>query len=290
MDRRPNLSGYPYTSRSINLDGNNLAYIDEGKGQTVVMLHGNPTWSYMYRNLIWSLQKHYRVIAPDHLGCGLSDKPQKYTYHLENHINNLEVLLGKSNVEKCVLIMHDWGGAIGMGWAGRHPEKVVGLVVLNSAAFRSEYIPLRISICRWPLLGPILVRGLNCFARAALFMAVTKKMGPEVAAGYLHPYDSWKNRIGVMRFVEDIPMHENHPSWKTLVEVESNLELLRKRPMLLCWGGKDFCFNDLFYQEWKKRFPDAESFYFKEAGHYVLEDAFPMIMPKIDRFLEKVFK
>ena len=187
-----------------------------------------------------------------------------------------------------MIVVHDWGGAIGMGWAGAHAQRVAGLVVLNTAAFRSQLLPLRIAVCRWPILGEILVRGLNGFAGAAIFMAVHKRMRLEVARGFLAPYDSWQSRIAVHRFVQDIPMREEHPSWSTLVAIEEGLANLSEVPMMLCWGGKDFCFNDWFYREWQRRFPRAEAHYFKQAGHYVLEDALDEITPLVDQFLARV--
>jgi haloalkane dehalogenase len=275
---------YPFRPRKLDIGGHNLSYIDEGKGRPVVMVHGNPTWSFYYRNLAESLKSKYRVIALDHLGCGLSDKPQDYAYTLENHIKNLTTLIEKLNLEDISLVMHDWGGAIGMGFAGQHPEKISSLSVLNTAAFTSNKIPWRISICRAPILGTLLLRGLNAFSRAAVYMAVSKPMPPEVICGYLAPYDSWHNRVAVDAFVHDIPLHENHPSWSTLVEVEKNLVNLAHIPMQIIWGGRDFCFNNYFYEEWCRRFPKARQHYFPEAGHYVLEDAFSQIAPLFDEF------
>lgn len=282
------LAEYPFQSRFFALGEHRMAYLDEGHGFPVVMVHGNPSWSYLYRNLVTSLRDRYRCIVPDHLGCGFSDKPQAYPYRLENHIDNLERLLKNLQVERCVLVVHDWGGAIGMGWAGRHPERVAGVVVLNTAAFPSTRIPLRIAVCRWPLLGPLLVRGLNGFARAATVMAVTRPMRPEIARGFLAPYDTWNNRIALLRFVQDIPMEPRHPSWSTLVAVEQGLGRLRDCPLLLCWGGGDFCFNDHFYEEWRRRFPEAEAHYFAAANHYVLEDALAEIRPLLASFLQRL--
>lgn len=280
------LHQYPFTPKSITVrGGHRISCVDTGKGENIVFLHGNPSWSYLYRNLITSLSSSDRCIAPDHLGCGLSDKPQGYPYRLVDHIDNLEQVLDQLDVRSCVLVMHDWGGAIGMGWAGRHPERIKGLVVMNTAAFRSQLIPLRISVCRWPLVGPVLVRGMNAFAGAAVHMAVTRKMSPEVTKGFLYPYDSWANRVAVLRFVQDIPLNESHPSWPTLVQIEKGLAKLQDKPMLICWGGRDFCFHDAFYREWQRRFPGAECHYFPEAGHYLLEDELDAVQENILDFL-----
>ncbi|MGE4561024.1 MAG: alpha/beta fold hydrolase [Desulfobulbus sp.] len=284
------LAQYPFQPRFVEIGGHRLAYLDQGQGLPVVMVHGNPSWSYLYRNLVSHLQGRYRCIVPDHLGCGFSDKPRNAPYRLRNHLENLERLLDHLAIERCVLVVHDWGGAIGMGWAGKHPQRVAGVVVLNTAAFRAQRMPLRIAVCRWPLLGELIVRGLNGFAGAAIFMAVSKRMRPEVARGFLAPYDSWHSRVAIHRFVQDIPMHPEHPSWPTLVAVEEGLAQLDRVPMMLCWGGRDFCFNDWFYREWQRRFPEAEAHYFKDAGHYVLEDAFEEIAPLVDQFLDRTLR
>jgi len=270
----------------LPLKGGRLHFLDEGEGPVIVMVHGNPTWSYYYRKLISLLSVNHRVIALDHMGCGRSDKPQNYEYTLAQHIENLEHLLLFLRVDRYALVVHDWGGAIGLGCGGRNPEAVEKVVVMNSGAFRSSRIPFRISLCRIPLFGEIVVRLFNGFAWPAVFMAVEKKLEKDVAAAYLSPYDSWANRIAVYRLVKDIPMRQNHTSYGQLVEVENNLIHLSKRniPFLLLWGGKDFCFNDAFYDEWVKRFPHAEKHYFRGGGHYILEDKFSEIAPIIRTF------
>ncbi len=278
---------YPFIAKKISIKGNNLSFLDQGHGKVIVMLHGNPTWSFYYRNLVSLLQDNYRVIVPDHMGCGNSDKPQNYSYTLKTHIDNLETLLAECNVEKFSLVVHDWGGAIGMGLAVRCPERLESLVVLNTAAFRSQKIPLRISICRVPLLGDLIVRGFNGFARGAVSLAVKHKMAPAVARAYLKPYDSWAHRVALLRFIQDIPLTPKDGSWQNLVEIEKGLRLLQKTPMLILWGGKDFCFTRHFYEEWAQRFPGAERHFFPEAGHYVLEDAIDAISPLITAFLQK---
>ena len=197
----------------------------------------------------------------------------------------MEKLLAHLGLPSYSLVLHDWGGAIGMGVAGRAPERVRSLVVMNTAAFRSRRLPFRIRLCRVPILGDLLVRGCNGFARAAISMAVAGRLPGEVAAGYLAPYDSWRNRIATLRFVQDIPLSPKDASWETLLEIEHRLPTFRHTPMLLLWGGRDFCFTREFFEEWRRRFPDAEHHFFPEAGHYLLEDAGQEIGPLVARFL-----
>jgi haloalkane dehalogenase len=137
------------------------------------------------------------------------------------------------------------------------------------------------------LLGDLIVRGFNGFARGALTMAVVNKMAPAVARGYLEPYDSWAHRIALLRFVQDIPLTPKDASWKSLTEIDHGLKLLQDIPMLVLWGGRDFCFTRHFYNEWLQRFPGAESHFFPDAGHYVLEDAFNAMAPRLTTFFQK---
>ena len=177
-----------------------MHYLDEGPAdapETLLMVHGNPTWSYHFRRLIRQFRDRFRIVAVDHVGCGLSDKPQKYPYRLELHIENLIRLIDRLGLERVTLVAHDWGGAIGLGALLERQSQFSRIVLMNTAAFPPPYIPFRIRVCRWPGIGPILVRGLNGFSRAALTMATERPGGlpTEVAAGYLAPSDSWANRI-----------------------------------------------------------------------------------------------
>jgi len=280
---------YSFASKYLQLSQGRLHYLDEGAGPAVVMVHGNPTWSYYYRNLVKTLSSRFRVIVPDHLGCGLSDKPLDFDYTLENHIDNLLLLLNHLEIERTSMVVHDWGGPVGLGAAADEGVELEKLVILNTAAFRSTRIPFRIRICRWPLIGKFLVQGLNGFAGAAVFMAVEKKMAKEVAKGYLSPYDSWNHRLAVYEFVKDIPMNPAHRSYSTLVQIEKSLETIKNQrvPAAIFWGGKDFCFNDYFYEQWKDLLPEAEFHYFKDWGHYVLEDGKGRIETLIDQFLRR---
>jgi haloalkane dehalogenase len=278
---------YPFRTARCAVGGGEISYVDEGAGSPVVLVHGNPTWSFYYRRLITALSPHHRVIVPDHLGCGLSSKPQEYPYRLQNHIDNLTLLLRRLDLGPVDLVVHDWGGAIGMGWATAHPELVRRIVVLNTAAFLSPQVPLRIAVCKIPGFGDLAIRGLNGFAGAAVFMAVEKPLPPEVRAGYLLPYRSWADRIAHLRFVQDIPLHPGHPTWPVVDAIDRELTVLRKKPMLILWGGKDWCFTDHFLNGWLRRFPAAQAVRFDDAGHYVLEDAHEELVPRVVRFFAR---
>lgn len=281
---------YPFTSHWFDLDGRRYHYLDEGPRDAppIVMLHGNPTWSFYYRTLIPQLAQQYRVIVPDHLGCGLSDKPQDYAYTLENHICNVERLIATLQLTHISLVLHDWGGAIGMGSAVRHPELIRAFVILNTAAFFVPVLPWRIKICRIPLLGALLVRGLNGFVLGAQMFATSQhaRFTKAVRAGYCAPYNSWRNRVAVHRFVQDIPMSPRHPTRATLETIEAGLAQFRSHPMLILWGDDDFCFTTRdFLPPWREHFPNADVRVLPHVGHYIVEDAHEQILPVIENFL-----
>ena len=278
---------YPFASHWLDTPAGRVHYIDEGPrdaDNAVICVHGNPTWSFFYSNVIIALSKTRRVIAIDHLGCGMSDKPQDYTYLLANHVENLARLVSTLQQSTLHCIVHDWGGPIGLAVAQRYANRVGKLVVMNTAAFFGP-CPLRIRLCRIPLLGPVLVRGLNGFAGPAACMAVERPLPAAVKHGFLFPYNSWANRVAVLRFVEDIPLEPNHPSRQTMTAIESSLEKLHGKPMLIAWGMRDFCFSPVYLAEWRHRFPEATVREFPNAGHYLLEDAGDAIIPGLVDFL-----
>lgn len=279
---------YPFRSHFLPLPGANYHYVDEGTGPVLLFVHGNPTWSFAWRNLIRELRQDYRCVAVDHIGCGLSDKPQQYEYRLSRHMANLRELVEHLDLKEITLVAHDWGGAIGTGVAGNLPARFRRLVLMNTAAYRSRRIPWRIAACRIPGLGTWGVRGFNLFSRAALTMAVNKArpLSPLVRRGYLAPYDSWRNRIAVDRFVKDIPLVESHPSYATLRGVEERLGLLADKPVLLPWGMRDWCFTPHFLAEFEQRFPQARVRRFEQAGHYLFEEEPEELLKELRTFLE----
>ncbi len=266
---------YPFVSRELVVNGLHYRYVDEGSGEPIVCVHGNPTWSFFFRRLIRLFCSEYRVIAPDHIGCGLSDKPQDYPYNLGQHIDNLERLILALNLKDITLVVHDWGGPIGLGVAVRRPEIFSRLVILNTAVFPPERIPWLLRLARVPGLGEVLIRGLNAFVRLTLVTAVYHKewITPEVRLGYLYPYDSWEHRIANHRFVMDIPVSSDHISYSTLASVNAGLTRLANLPVMIAWGMRDWVFPGKFIDFWLRNFPRAVVHKYQDAHHLLLEDA-----------------
>jgi haloalkane dehalogenase len=265
-----------------------MSYLDEGPrdAEAVLMLHGNPTWSFYYRDLVRTLSPRLRCIVPDHVGMGLSEKPPGYDYRLATRIADVEGLVDGLGLKRIHLVVHDWGGAIGFGLATRRPGSVGRIVILNTAAFPSDRIPRRIALCRAPFLGELIVRGLNGFADPATWMAMAaRRLEWDERRGYLYPYRSWAERIGVHRFVRDIPLEPAHPSRATLEGIAGRLPLLAGNPKLILWGGRDFCFDEGFLSRWRQAYPDARVDLLGRCGHYVLEDAGAEGRSRIQDFL-----
>jgi haloalkane dehalogenase len=270
-------------------------YLDEGEGEPVVMLHGNPTWSFYYRRLVEALSPEgYRTVVPDHVGCGRSDKPADdlYDYTLESRVRDLETLLEHLGIDSgLTLVMHDWGGAIGMAFAARHPGRVARLVILNTAAFhlpKTKAFPWPLWVCRDTPLGALVVRGLNAFCRGTAWIGCKRtRMSREVRDAYIAPYDSWRNRIAVHRFVQDIPLRPGNRSHDLISFTEERLSLFADTPALIAWGMRDFVFDRHFLDEWVRRLPGAEVHRFPDAGHYVLEDEADAIVRLVREFLAR---
>lgn len=258
------------------------------------MVHGNPSWSFMYRDLIRKTRGSHRVIAPDHIGCGLSDKPtdDKYIYNLRQRIDDLEELLEQLEIRRNItLVVHDWGGLIGAGYAVKHSERIARLVILNSSAFNvpsGKEIHWTLKFCSRSPFACLLMEKMNAFSLGATLLGVRKKrMSSQVRKAYLAPYRNSSCRRAVVRFVQDIPFDETHITNRTIQEISDSLYLLNKKPALICWGEKDFVFDLDFLKEWRRRFPRAEIKTFPEAGHYVLEDESDEVCACVESFLRR---
>lgn len=302
---RTRLPGYPFTFRWYahpDRHGLRQHYLDEGVGPPLLFVHGNPSWSYLWRRPILALRDAFRCVAPDHIGMGLSDKPAagRYRYTAAERVADLDAL-----VEHLVarhgaprhgwtLVVHDWGGPIGMAWAGRAAVQVSRLVVLNTAAFPNPHGE-RVR----PLLRPVfrLLRETpagawcfrrNLFARAATWrpLGVRRRMPADVRAAFLAPYDRPEHRIAIERFVADIPLRPADPAWPVLTAAGEALHRLAGRPALIAWGLRDPVFDPAFLAEWRRRLPAARTLAYPRAGHYVLEDAHRHLVPALRAFLD----
>lgn len=284
---------YPFDSHFFDRDGLRYHFLDEGAGPPIVMLHGNPTWSFYYRDLVRSLRSDHRVLVPDHIGCGYSDKPDdsRYRYTLSQRIADLEAFLDHLELEEPItLVAHDWGGMIAMGWAVRHPERVGRIVLMNTAAFHlpdDMKMPLALSFVRNTRLATWLVRHLNLFCRGAVWLAPARRMPRAVRDAYCAPYDTPDHRIATLRFVQDIPLAAGDAAYDSVSGIEKALPLFRHTPVLLLWGEKDFVFKPKVLEIFERIWPHAESHRFPLAGHYVLEDAAEAIPPILRDFLAR---
>jgi cis-3-alkyl-4-acyloxetan-2-one decarboxylase len=287
---------FPYPTRhhsvrDLNQGSLSMAYVDEGSGdETLLCVHGNPTWSFYYRKVIQRFASTHRVIAVDHVGCGRSDKParNRYPYTLQRRCDDLVSLIDALDLSRVTLVAHDWGGAIGLASVVARSDRFIRIALLNTAAFPPPYVPWRIAACRIPFLGTAAVRGLNAFARLAVPMAMNRnRLKPDVAAGLLAPYDHWNHRVAIDAFVRDIPMSQSHPTMKTLQNLEANLPTLANRPISLIWGMKDWCFRPECLKRFAQIWPHAEVTAIDDAGHYVMEDAPTETLDAIDRLLQK---
>jgi pimeloyl-ACP methyl ester carboxylesterase len=285
-------TGLPH--RWITRHGTRYHYLDAGSGETVVMVHGNPSWSYHYRHLVASLQDRFRCIVPDHLGCGLSGQPSEddYAYTLDNRVADLEALIDHLDIDGPVsLVMHDWGGMIGSAYAAQHPQRIKRMVFCNTAAFPLPVTrPLHwfLRLARAPLVGDLVIRGGNAFVRGTAWIGCQRRgrMPQAVRDAYAWPYPDWHRRLAVHRFIQDIPLRKGDRAWRTVGGVAEALPTLRKRiPAMLAWGGRDPVFDHHFLAAWRQHWPEIRLRHYPQGGHYILEDARDDLLPRIRAFL-----
>jgi haloalkane dehalogenase len=283
---------YPFADHFLDRGGLGLHYLDEGQGEPVVMLHGNPTWSFHFRALVLALRDRFRVVVPDHMGMGLSDKPSDGQYHycLQSRADDLTALLDQLGLVRGVtLIMHDWGAMIGMAWAVRFPERVARLVVLNGAAFHvppDAHVPAALHLVRNRVLGALTLRSSDFFIRAAARTCCTRRPLPaEVLDAYLAPYANWADRIALLRFPQDVPLVPSDPSYSLVSAIQAGLAQFRQTPTIICWGERDVVFPPKVLDIWREHWPHAEVHRFPDCGHWLLEEAPDEIAACIRTFL-----
>ena len=296
---------YPFSPRRFDVrPGIAMSFLDEGPvsedgsdAEVIVMLHGNPSWSFYWRHLVSGLSDRYRCIVPDHVGMGLSDKPDdapsaspRYDYTLQSRIDDLDALLSHLGITGPVtLAVHDWGGMIGFGWALRDPARVRRLIITNTASFplpASKRFPKRIAMGRHSRVGGWLIRRFNLFARGAAWMGTTRSLPREVRAAYAGVYDGWAPAISTLRFMQDIPLDEGDRAWPLVTAAARQLPGYADRPAFIGWGLRDFVFDRHFLEGFRAALPNAQVHAFADANHYVLEDKHEVLVPMIRSFLD----
>jgi pimeloyl-ACP methyl ester carboxylesterase len=280
---------WPYEPRWFQTSDGLIHYVDEGPrdGRPVVLVHGAPTWGFLYRNFIGPLvSAGYRVIVPDHLGCGRSDKPaDRDAYLIERHIRRLDALLESLDLHDATIAVQDWGGPIGLSWAVAHPERIAGLLIMNTNAHRPPAVvklPLPIRLFRMPVVGELLVKGLGVFQRMFLFragVAKPERLTPAVKRAYLAPHPTWTSRTGILQFPRQIPSGPTGPVADLDGYLEEALEQFRDRPVAIAWGMQDPAFKPFFIDRFVKTFPDARVARIDDASHFLQEDAHERVVP-----------
>jgi haloalkane dehalogenase len=289
---------FPWKSTLIDVGGARQALVDEGPRDarlTFVCLHGNPTWGFLYRQFIRSLSAGHRVLVPDHVGFGRSDKPRELAYYtLERHVANLTTTLDRADARNAILVVQDWGGPIGMGWATRHPDRVAGVVVLNTWAFVRE------PIMKLPRLFKYLVRGASGYKRVTernFFVekllcryGTVHRLSPDVVEAYRAAHPRAEDRTGIAAFPRLIPETKDtaHPSWTTMAGIEDGLRSLSEKPALIVWATKDPANKRPQLERWCRVFPRHSGPHRIRAGHYLQEDAPSEILARIADWVPSV--
>lgn len=272
---------YPFEDRTVVLDdGTSMHYLDVGRGfrrPTFLLLHGNPTWSFLWRKVVAPLSRVARVVAVDHVGFGRSDHPAAPGYHtVERHVRNLEEFVQKAALKRVVPVVHDWGGPIGLGWAARHRDELAGLVVLNTWAF-TEREPLKLpawyKALRAPGVGELLYRRRNVAVERMIPMGCAQPVPEAVMAGYRHPFPNVGSRAALVAMPRLVPDGPKHPEWTTLDRIEKALPGLDV-PARIVWGARDPAFPKRFAHAFHAALPKAEyPVFLPDAGHFLPEDA-----------------
>ncbi|WP_458208760.1 alpha/beta fold hydrolase [Haladaptatus sp. NG-SE-30] len=276
---------YPFESNDATFDPGRLHYVDEGEGQPILMLHGNPTWSFLYRTLISGLSDDYRCIAPDYFGFGLSDKPPSWSYRPEDHARIVEAFIEELELRDITLVVQDWGGPIGLSYALDHPENVASLVIMNTFMWPVEDRRKRLfsALLGGPL-GRYLIRRYNLFANQVMKSAFAdrSRLTPRIHRHYLEPLATPDDRKGSWVFPRELTGSEE---W--LRQLWNRRSHLRDIPALLLWPMQDIGFGVSDLRRWQALFPDARTVEFDDSGHYIQEEKGDKLVPEIRVFLEE---
>jgi len=275
---------YPFTSNYFTVNGSRLHYIDEGQGNTILFVHGTPSWSFDFRNVIKLLSPHYRCIAIDHIGFGLSDKPSNYDYSTKNHSETLVKFIEELKLDKITLVLHDFGGPIGLNYAVRFPEKVKQLVLLNtwmwSSANEPEFIKFA-KILKSPLL-PFLYLYLNFSPRFLLPKSFgANKLSKKLLTQYTRPFPNSNSRKGPLAFAKSLL---NDQPW--FEELWNQRGMIADKPTLLIWGMKDPFVTPKYLTKFQSGFTNSKTITLETCGHFPQEEQPALVGQAIYSFLE----
>lgn len=277
---------YPFQSKFLTINGMRMHYVDEGEGPILLLLHGNPTWSFYFRELILALRSSFRVIAPDHIGLGLSDHPSDVHFRSADRVKHLQVFIDALKLESFGIVMHDWGGSIGTALAQKNLSRITKLVYFNTTLCETESLPRIIKEATTPLVGKFVTKFTPRFIKLTTRLGVVRPLPHDVTAGYLYPYQSAARRTAIWDFVSDIPFESDHPSYQTMLELATELPKLRTIPTLIIWGLKDPCFHRGMLNHVRGHFPHATVVEIPNASHLLLEDSPDEIIPRVKDFFQ----
>ncbi len=276
---------YPFKSQWWNADGHRMHYIDEGKGETVLFVHGTPSWSFDFRHIISDMKQDFRCIAIDHIGFGLSDKPKEYNYTTLQHSQVLEKFIKEKNLMNITMVVHDFGGPIGLYMALQHPDLIKQMVILNSWLWSVEeepdYIKMK-RILKSPFL-PFLYRYLNFSPRFLMPNSFGKmKLPKRILAQYIKPFQRIHEREGPLAFARSL-LHDQ--PWFESLWAQRNI--LSKKPVLFIWGMRDRMISPKYLQKFISGFPEHEILSFDDAGHFPQEEEPVKVIHAIRKFLNR---
>lgn len=286
---------YPFEHNFLRTELGYMHYVDEGEGDPILFLHGNPSWSFLWRRFLLKFAKTNRVVAPDYVGFGLSEKPDaEEHYTLDAHIRSVELLADELGLENITIVVQDWGGPIGLGLAARHPELIRAVVIINTFGFypltpdmdpENTPLPLPLKMMRKNGIGDFLVRKLGFFERVVMSMATASKEFKSVKHAYTDVFKGPEDRAGVMAFPRMIPGQSAHPSAQILIHETGPFIDSWKGPAHIFWGMKDPLFPVEALEAWKGRLPHAGVTELSAGKHYVQEDAPEEIINGLQTFM-----